>query len=85
MDLGFVTLIDWHAGAVLAITFATFWLFAQERLPVQSTALLWNHTFSDNTYSWSDATRTQAGTVLPAFTKTWKFTTRLVLFLDCLA
>jgi len=40
MDFGFVTLIDWHAGAVLAITFATFWLFAHERLPVQSTALL---------------------------------------------
>lgn len=40
MDLGFVALIDWHAGAVLAITFATFWLFAQERLPVQSIALL---------------------------------------------
>jgi len=40
MDLGFVALIDWHAGAVLAITFATFWLFAQDRLPVQSTALL---------------------------------------------
>jgi len=40
MDLGFVALIDWHAGAVLAITFATFWLFADDRLPVQSTALL---------------------------------------------
>jgi di/tricarboxylate transporter len=40
MDLGFIELIDWHAGAVLAITLATFWLFAHERLPVQSTALL---------------------------------------------
>ncbi len=40
MDLGFVGLIDWHAGAVLAITVATFYLFAKERLPVQSTALL---------------------------------------------
>ena len=40
MDLGFVALIDWHAGAVLAITVVTFWLFANERLPVQSTALL---------------------------------------------
>ena len=40
MDLGFVELIDWHAGAVLAITVATFYLFAKERLPVQSTALL---------------------------------------------
>ena len=37
----------------------------------QSTALLWNHTLSDNTYSWSDVTLTQAGTVLPTFTKTW--------------
>jgi di/tricarboxylate transporter len=40
VDLGFVELIDWHAGAVLAITVATFYLFAKERLPVQSTALL---------------------------------------------
>ena len=40
MDLGFVALIDWHAGAVLAVTVVTFWLFANERLPVQSTALL---------------------------------------------
>ncbi|HXV41267.1 MAG TPA: SLC13 family permease [Steroidobacteraceae bacterium] len=40
MDLGFIELIDWHAGAVLAITFGTFYLFAKERLPVQSTALL---------------------------------------------
>ena len=35
-----VSLIDWHAYAVLAITAITFWLFANERLPVQSTALL---------------------------------------------
>jgi di/tricarboxylate transporter len=40
VDLGFVELIDWHAGAVLAITVGTFYLFAKERLPVQSTALL---------------------------------------------
>ncbi len=40
MDLGFIELIDWHAGAVLAITFGTFYLFAKEQLPVQSTALL---------------------------------------------
>lgn len=40
MDLGFIALIDWHAGAVLAITLVTFWLFAKEQLPVQSTALL---------------------------------------------
>ncbi|MBF8291457.1 MAG: family permease, partial [Steroidobacteraceae bacterium] len=37
MDLGF---IDPHAVAVLAITITTFWLFAKEQLPVQSTALL---------------------------------------------
>jgi di/tricarboxylate transporter len=40
MDLDFLSLIDWHAVAVLLITFGTFWLFAQEKLPVQSTALL---------------------------------------------
>lgn len=32
--------IDLHAVGVLAITLGTFWLFARERLPVQSTALL---------------------------------------------
>ena len=37
MDWGF---IDPHACAVLAITIVTFWLFAKEQLPVQSTALL---------------------------------------------
>jgi di/tricarboxylate transporter len=37
MDWGF---IDPHAVAVLTITIATFWLFAKEQLPVQSTALL---------------------------------------------
>lgn len=33
-------LIDWHAAAVILITAVTFWLFAKEQLPVQSTALL---------------------------------------------
>jgi di/tricarboxylate transporter len=37
MDLGF---IDPHAVLVLAITIITFWLFAKEQLPIQSTALL---------------------------------------------
>ena len=32
--------IDWHAVAVLAIAGMTFWLFASERLPVQTSALL---------------------------------------------
>lgn len=40
MDFDFIELIDWHAGAVLAITVGTFYLFAKERLPVQSTALV---------------------------------------------
>ncbi|MGE0031798.1 MAG: SLC13 family permease [Steroidobacteraceae bacterium] len=40
MDLGFIELIDWHAGAVLTIMVVTFYLFAKEQLPVQSTALL---------------------------------------------
>jgi di/tricarboxylate transporter len=37
MDWGF---FDPHASAVLVITGITFWLFAKEQLPVQSTALL---------------------------------------------
>ena len=31
----------------------------------QSTKLLWNHTLSANTFSWSDATTTTGGTTLP--------------------
>lgn len=37
----------------------------------QTTALLWNHKFSSNVYSWQDQTTTQAGTPLPTFDKTW--------------
>jgi di/tricarboxylate transporter len=44
MDLallaGFLQDIDWHAVAVLAVAGLTFWLFASERLPVQTSALL---------------------------------------------
>jgi len=32
--------VDWHAVAVLGIAGLTFWLFASERLPVQTSALL---------------------------------------------
>jgi len=32
--------IDWHAVAVIGIAGLTFWLFASERLPVQTSALL---------------------------------------------
>jgi len=32
--------IDWHAVSVLGVAILTFWLFASERLPVQTTALL---------------------------------------------
>ncbi len=32
--------IDWHAVAVIGIAVMTFWLFASERLPVQTSALL---------------------------------------------
>ena len=32
--------IDWHAVSVLGVAVLTFWLFASERLPVQTTALL---------------------------------------------
>lgn len=36
-----------------------------------STRLLWNHTLSSNTFSWSDATSTMGGTQLPANVATW--------------
>lgn len=37
----------------------------------QHTALLWNHTDTSNSFSWTDNTTTMAGTLLPSFTKTW--------------
>ncbi|MFI5395947.1 MAG: cytochrome c3 family protein [Candidatus Binatia bacterium] len=37
----------------------------------QHTALLWNHSDTSNTFSWTDNTKTAAGTSLPTFTKTW--------------
>jgi hypothetical protein len=38
----------------------------------QSTRLLWNHTLSAETYSWSDITSTTGGTPLPTFDSTWQ-------------
>lgn len=38
----------------------------------QSTALLWNHTYSANTFDWSDTETTQSGTTLASFSSTWK-------------
>ncbi len=44
MDLSVVTSlvqqVDWHAVAVLLVAGLTFWLFASERLPIQTSALL---------------------------------------------
>lgn len=37
----------------------------------QSTSLLWNHTYSSNSYSWTDQTVTAAGTKLPTISNTW--------------
>lgn len=37
----------------------------------QHTALLWNHSDTSNSFSWTDNTTTAAGTILPTFTKTW--------------
>ncbi len=36
-----------------------------------STRLLWNHKLSSQSFSWSDATQTQGGTVLPTNLGTW--------------
>ncbi|MFQ5588450.1 MAG: hypothetical protein ACE5F7_06385 [Nitrospiria bacterium] len=35
------------------------------------TRLLWNHSLSPNTFSWSDATSTIGGTTLPSITPSW--------------
>ena len=40
------------------------------------TRLLWNHTLSELTYGWSDATTTVGGTPLPTFDKTWQGITK---------
>src|SRR3954470_1128204 len=36
-----------------------------------SSLLLWNHQFSANNYSWSDATKTTGGTTYPTNLRTW--------------
>jgi len=38
----------------------------------QQTKLLWNHTLSSLSYSWSDTTNTTNGTPLPTFDNTWQ-------------
>ncbi len=38
----------------------------------QTTRLLWNHTLSAETYSWSDITNTTGGTPLPSFDASWQ-------------
>jgi hypothetical protein len=38
----------------------------------QQTKLLWNHTLSANTFSWSDTTSTTNGTPLPTFDASWQ-------------
>ena len=38
----------------------------------QQTKLLWNHTLSSQTYSWSDTTVTTNGTPLPTFDANWQ-------------
>ncbi len=43
------------------------------------THLLWNHTLSGNTFTWSDMTETTGGTPLPTNLKTWSGSTKLCL------
>jgi len=50
------------AGSVLAIGVCTY---CHTPHKAQTTQLLWNHTFSGNTFTWSDAKSTTAGTTLP--------------------
>jgi hypothetical protein len=54
-----------NTGNVPAIGVCTF---CHTPHKAQSTNLLWNHTLSANTFSWSDASTTTAGTTLPSFT-----------------
>lgn len=50
---------------------------APHRVP--STLLLWNHTASAATYSWSDATATTGGTTLPTNIASWSGSTKQCL------
>ena len=43
------------------------------------TKLLWNHTLSGNTFTWSDATETAGGTPLPTDLNTWSGPSKLCL------
>ncbi|HEY5648202.1 MAG TPA: hypothetical protein VIU33_01795 [Nitrospiria bacterium] len=43
------------------------------------TRLLWNHTLSQNTYTWSDATHTVGGTPLPSISPAWTGPTKFCL------
>ncbi len=43
------------------------------------TLLLWNHTLSQNTFFWSDATTTMGGTLLPTISTAWSGPTKLCL------
>lgn len=43
------------------------------------TRLLWNHTLSQNTFAWSDATSTVGGTRLPTVSTAWTGPTKLCL------
>lgn len=43
------------------------------------TRLLWNHTLSNNTFSWSDATQTIGGTPFPTINKSWSGPTKFCL------
>jgi len=45
----------------------------------QETRLLWNHTLSANTFSWSDVTTTVGGTPLPTIATTWTGPTKFCL------
>jgi predicted CXXCH cytochrome family protein len=46
---------------------------------VPNTPLLWNHTLSAASFSWSDMTATTGGTPLPANIKTWSGSTKMCL------
>lgn len=45
----------------------------------QGTRLLWNHTYSANTFTWSDATATVGGTPLPSISTSWTGPSRFCL------
>jgi len=65
------TVHDFNNGAAVQNAAVGLCTFCHTPHKAQQSRLLWNHTLSANTFSWSDATSTTGGTTLPAITPSY--------------